>query len=200
MQSSRSSNSFRRSIVRSYRSVSPPNKSRSNRNLSLIPIACFRSVIRSLRTISGSHVLRRGDRVGQRMHVTAQHLAQHRLRLGGKRVFRGIGFSRSRFGDARLLRSGNGSIGIRRIIRLLRNLCGNRVGFRCFGLWLRYLRRYGLLRFIHFSRSVSGCGAAASSCSFPAVACCCGAAACPGFCPVPTGIFEAAASCGPSVS
>ncbi len=52
MQSSRSSNSFRRSIVRSYRSVSPPNKSRSNRNLSLIPIACFRSVIRSLRTIS----------------------------------------------------------------------------------------------------------------------------------------------------
>ena len=84
------------------------------------------------------------------MHVTAQHLAQHRLRLGGKRVFRGIGFSRSRFGDARLLRSGNGSIGIRRIIRLLRNLCGNRAGFRCFGLWLRYLRRYGLLRFIHF--------------------------------------------------
>ena len=30
----------------------------------------------------GSHVLRRGDRVGQRMHVTAQHLAQHR-RPGG---------------------------------------------------------------------------------------------------------------------
>ena len=47
------------------------------------------------------------------------------------------------------------------------------------------MRRYGLLRFIHFFEECFRLRSAASSCSFPAVACCCGAAACPGFCPVP---------------